>query len=171
MKRSNDKLSMQAVPRMAEAHVEGPVFRLEVELEIAPFAPALEFDQAIALAGGMALGQGKSAGLGEYPPEEDRLVVNIEVMPLRNFHERRVADKGPWAHEGEIIVDRTGHGGNRFSGAGRVSASLTHQGRFFNASSATRKAETSGDGAGMAGSMPISSNRCRTGTKAFALRS
>ena len=89
--------------------VERKMLWLDVERELALVAPALKFHEAIALACRVALRQRQAARLGEDAAEEDRLVVDVELVPSRDVHEMRVADIGPGTDEREIIVDGPWH--------------------------------------------------------------
>jgi hypothetical protein len=65
--------------------------------------------RAIALTDGVALVEGKPAGLRENAAEEYGLVVDLEPVSPGGIHEHRMADEGPGADEGEIVVDWTWH--------------------------------------------------------------
>ena len=86
---------MAMTKRSASATSNGQCFGWMLNVSPALVAPALKFHQAIALARRVALRQGQAARLGEDAAEEDRLVVDVELVPSRDVHERRVADIGP----------------------------------------------------------------------------
>lgn len=104
---------------VGEPGVEGPVARLDVEIETALVAPPLELDDAIALPRRMALGQRKPAGLGEQIHQHDRLEVDGRAVARGDVAEQPVADIGPWRLQREIVIDLARHAGSR---AGRRSA-------------------------------------------------
>src|SRR5262249_15381880 len=74
------------------------------------FAPALQFANAIALPGRVALGQRQPAGFGKDTRQQHRLVVHLRLMPGDDAHENRMADIGPWRIQREVIIDLARHG-------------------------------------------------------------
>jgi hypothetical protein len=69
--------------------------RLQMKVEAALVAPALQFDHPIALPHRMAFHQRQSAGFRKQIDQHHRLVIHFEIVRVCNFPEQFVADIGP----------------------------------------------------------------------------
>jgi len=75
--------------------LNGECFRLQVEIQAALVAPALQFDHAVTLPHRVTLDQRQPAGFGEQVDQDHRLVVDRKTMGCDHVAEYLVADIGP----------------------------------------------------------------------------
>src|SRR5690606_33818204 len=68
-------------------------------------APALQLDQAVGLAGGRPLGQGKAAGGREHPAIVAGLHLDAGAVSLGDPREPLVSEIGPGGVRGEVVLD------------------------------------------------------------------
>ena len=80
---------------VGELRIERPVLRLQMKVQSALLAPALQFHHPIALPRRMTLGERQAAGLGKQFAKKHRLVDDLAAVALRKILEQRVADIGP----------------------------------------------------------------------------
>jgi hypothetical protein len=91
------------------ASVEGPVRGLQMEIQAALVAPALQFDHAIALPHRVPLQERQPAGFREQIDEHHGLVIDFEIVGTDDLPEQFVSDIGPRGLQREIVVDLTRH--------------------------------------------------------------
>ena len=96
----------------ASARIERPVRRLQVKLQAALVAPALQFDHAVTLPHRMALDQRQPAGLREQIDQRHRLVIDRQIVSTYEVPKGLMPDIGPRRLKREIIVDLARHAGS-----------------------------------------------------------
>src|SRR5271157_5851242 len=89
--------------------MEGPELRMEMEIQPALVPPALQFEDAIALARGMTFGQGQAARFGKNLAERHRAVIDLQPMLGDKTLQLGMPDIGPGAEERKINRDFPRH--------------------------------------------------------------
>src|SRR5262245_59501375 len=80
-----------------------------LKIRAALVAPALQFDQAVALPGGMTLGERQPTCFGKQIHQQDRLVVDLELMSAGKVLKKAMPDIGPRRLNGKIVVNLARH--------------------------------------------------------------
>src|SRR5207247_495346 len=88
-----------------QAPIERGVRRLQVKVQAALVAPALQFEHPIALPHRMAFHQRQTSGFGEQIDQHYRLVIYLTIVSTYHLPKQGMPDIGPWRGEGKIVVD------------------------------------------------------------------
>ena len=89
------------------AALDAEIGRLQMEIQAALVAPALQLDHPEALPRRMALQKRQAAGLREQIDQRHRFVVHFRVAGACYFPEQFVPDIGPGRLQRKIIIDLT----------------------------------------------------------------
>jgi hypothetical protein len=106
--------------------------RLDVQRQAAQRTPALEFDDAITLADGVALRQRQSSGFRKQQAKRERQERHRCAVTARDRHELGVSEIGPRRRHGQEAIDVASRGG-----------CLSHVGQTFQSQAAPRTPEES----------------------------
>jgi hypothetical protein len=98
---------------VGERRIERPMRRVQIQIDPALVAPALQFEDPIALAHRVAFGERQSAGLREQVDQRHRTVINLAAIVTCDLHKEIMADIGPRRLQGKIIVNLARHAGFR----------------------------------------------------------
>src|SRR5580698_5553173 len=92
-----------------QPRIQGPMLRLEMKIQTALVAPALQFEHAVTLSHRVTLDERQAPGFREQIDQHDRLVVDLEAVGSHDLPEQCVPDIGPGRGKRKVVVDLARH--------------------------------------------------------------